>query len=91
MPETALQAGVLDWYDTKLNEVTALVTPTLWIIGVFVVLAAYVMYRSWKKAAIAALGMAIIIALINNVEGIASMFEGEVEASAPTTAEHTLA
>ncbi|MEU0489994.1 hypothetical protein ABZ249_12255 [Nocardiopsis sp. NPDC006139] len=91
MPETTLQAGVLDWYDTKLDEVTALVNPTLWIIGVFVVLAAYVMYRSWKKAAIAALGMAIIIALINNVEGIAGMFEGEVEASAPATVEHTLA
>ncbi|MEV6822890.1 hypothetical protein AB0M72_29505 [Nocardiopsis dassonvillei] len=91
MPETTLQAGVLDWYDTKLAEVTALVTPTLWIIGVFVVLAAYVMYRSWKKAAIAALGMAIIIALVNNVEGIAGLFEGEVEAAAPATVEHTLA
>ncbi|GAA1095267.1 hypothetical protein [Nocardiopsis metallicus] len=91
MPETILQAGVLDWYDTKLNEITDLVNPTLWLIGVFVVLASYVVYRSWKKAAIAALGMAIIIALINNVDGIANMFEGEVEASAPATTEHTLA
>jgi predicted RND superfamily exporter protein len=91
MPETILQAGVLDWYDTKLTEITDLVNPTLWLIGVFVVLAAYVVYRSWKKAAIAALGMAIIIALINNVDGIANMFEGEVEASAPAATEHTLA
>lgn len=91
MPETMFHAGVLDWYDTKLSEVTDLVNPTLWIIGVFVVLAAYIMYRSWKKAAIAALGMAIIIALVNNVESISGMFEGEVEASAPTTAEYTLA
>lgn len=83
MSETSHYAGVLDWYDTKLSEITALVTPTLWIIGVFVALAAYVMYRSWKKAAIALLGMAIIIALVNNVEGIATMFEGEVAAPAP--------
>ncbi|GAA1438983.1 hypothetical protein [Nocardiopsis tropica] len=89
MPESTMQASVLGWYDTKLGEITALVSPTLWLIGVFVTLVAYVMYRSWKKAAIAALGMAIIIALVNNVEDIAGMFEGEVEASAPATAEYT--
>ncbi|WP_028649013.1 hypothetical protein [Nocardiopsis sp. CNT312] len=83
MPDTA-HASVLEWYDTKLSEVTALVTPTLWIIGVFVVLVAYLMYRSWKKAAIAGLGMAIVIAIVNSVTGLSDMVEGEFATGAPT-------
>ncbi|MFV2198877.1 hypothetical protein [Nocardiopsis sp. LOL_012] len=83
MPAT-VHAGVLEWYDTKLSEVTALVTPTLWIIGVFVVLVAYLMYRSWKKAAIAGLGMAIVIAIVNSVTGLSDMVEGEFATAVPT-------
>ncbi|GAA4898838.1 hypothetical protein [Streptomonospora salina] len=76
-----LGASVLGWYDQKLSQVTDLVTPTLWLVGAFVVLMAYIAYRSWKKAAIAALGMAIVIAIVDNVTSLSSMVEGEIAAS----------
>lgn len=70
----------LDWYDDKLQRVTELVTPTLWLIGAFMVLVAYVAFRSWKKAAIAGIGMAIVIAIVTNVTSLSSMVEGEIAA-----------
>ncbi|WP_046472318.1 hypothetical protein [Allosalinactinospora lopnorensis] len=81
-----MHASVLDWYGDKLTQVTDLVTPTLWLIGAFVVLMAYIVYRSWKKAAIAALGMAIVIAIVNNVTSLSDMVEGEIAAPLSVTA-----
>ncbi|MCK9871355.1 hypothetical protein MRI28_17210 [Nocardiopsis dassonvillei] len=80
-------AGVLEWYDTKLGQVTDLIMPTLLFIGFFVVLLSYLMFRSWKKAAVAAIGMAIVIAIVNSVTGLSSLVEGEF-ASSPSSAAH---
>lgn len=74
--------SVLQWYDEKLQQLTALVTPTLWLIGAFMVLVAYVAFRSWKKAAIAGIGMAVVIAIVTNVTSLSGMVEGEL--AAPT-------
>lgn len=88
MPENALtSASVLEWYNTKLGEVTDLVMPTLLLIGFVVVLIAFITYRSWKKAAVAGIGMAIVIAIVNSVTGLSDLVEGEF-ATAPVSAVH---
>jgi hypothetical protein len=82
--------SVLHWYDEKLQQVTDLITPTLWLIGAFMVLVSYIAFRSWKKAAIAGIGMAIVIAIVSNVESLSGMVEGEL-AAAPAAATGTAA
>jgi hypothetical protein len=82
--------SVLHWYDEKLQQVTDLITPTLWLIGAFMVLVSYIAFRSWKKAAIAGIGMAIVIAIVSNVESLSGMVEGEL-AAAPAAVTGTAA
>ena len=73
-----LAGDVLIWYQSKLNAIKALVQPTLAVVALCFVIIAYVAFRSWKKAVIAGIGGAIVIAIVANITGMSSKFKSEL-------------
>jgi hypothetical protein len=67
-----LAGDILNWYQDKLSAVTGLIEPTLLVVALFFVIVSYAMFRSWKKAVIAGIGGAIVIAVVSQITGIAS-------------------
>lgn len=82
-PEGYLAGDLLDWYREKLNEITSLVPVTLAFVAVFLAIVAYIVYRSWKKAVMAAIGGAIVIALVAKLADLAGLVESELDTGAP--------
>lgn len=76
--------SVLDWYKQKLDAIKALIQPTLMVVALFFVIVSYMMYRSWKKAVIAGIGGAIVVAIVANITGIADKVKSEIN-GAPVT------
>ena len=66
-----LAGDILNWYQGKLSEITGLIQPTLLLVAMFFVIVSYAMFRSWKKAVIAGIGGAIVIAVVSQITGIA--------------------
>lgn len=80
-PEQPLAGDILNWYQGKLGDITALVRPTLIVVALFFVIVSYMMFRSWKKAVIAGIGGAIVIAVVGQITGISSKVQNEIGGS----------
>ncbi|MGP4027209.1 hypothetical protein [Actinomadura sp. 3N407] len=75
--------GVLDWYEQKLQEINNLIGPTLMVIALAFVIFAYVSFRSWKKAMIAGIGGAIVLAVVTKISGLSELVENEFSSGQP--------
>ena len=84
-----LAGGVIDLYNQKLNEIKSLIGPTLAVIGLIFVIVAYVSFRSWKKAAIAGIGAAIVMAVVAKITGLSNMVKSEFQAD-PRHGDHVV-
>jgi hypothetical protein len=73
----ALAGDILNWYQDKLSAITSLIEPTLIVVALFFVIVSYAMFRSWKKAVIAGIGGAIVIAVVSQITGIAGKVSTE--------------
>jgi hypothetical protein len=69
---------IITWINAKETAVKALVTPTLWLAAVFFALVAWVVSRSWKKAMVAGIGGAIIIAVVGQLDAISAKVGTEI-------------
>ncbi len=78
---------IITWINTKETALKALVTPTLWLAAVFFALVAWVVSRSWKKAMVAGIGGAIIIAVVGQLDTIATKVGTEIT-GAPAVVRH---
>ena len=76
--------GIFDLYRAKMNEINGLVGPTLALVGLVFVIFAYVSYRSWKKAIVAGVGAAIVIAVVAKIGSLSSMVKTEFQAAPDT-------
>jgi glucose-6-phosphate-specific signal transduction histidine kinase len=74
----ALAGDILNWYQSKLGEITGLIRPTLIVVALFFVIVSYAMFRSWKKAVIAGIGGAIVLAVVGQITGISSKVQNEI-------------
>lgn len=72
-----LAGDILNWYRGKLPAITGLIEPTLLLVALFFVIISYAMFRSWKKALIAGIGGAIVIAVVSQITGIAGKVSTE--------------
>lgn len=72
-----LAGDILNWYQSKLSAITGLIEPTLMLVALFFVIVAYAAFRSWKKAVIAGIGGAIVIAVVSQITGISSKVQSE--------------
>jgi glucose-6-phosphate-specific signal transduction histidine kinase len=77
----ALAGDILNWYQGKLGEITGLIQPTLIVVALFFVIVSYAMFRSWKKAVIAGIGGAIVLAVVAQITGISSKVQSEINSS----------
>lgn len=78
--------GILDLYKQKLQEINQLIGPTLLVVCLAFVIVAYVSFRSWKKAMIAGVGGAIVLAVVAKISGLSKLVENELAAPAPRPA-----
>lgn len=81
---TVAAGGIFDLYRAKMNEINGLIGPTLALVGLILVIFAYVSYRSWKKAIIAGVGAAIVIAVVAKIGSLSTMVKSELQ-SAPAS------
>lgn len=79
----ALAGDILNWYQGKLSAITGLIEPTLLVVALFFVIVSYAMFRSWKKALIAGIGGAIVIAVVSQITGIAGKVSTEFNGAPP--------
>jgi hypothetical protein len=79
---TMAAGGIFDLYRSKMNEINGLIGPTLALVGLIFVIVAYVSYRSWKKAIVAGVGAAIVIAVVAKIGSLSTMVKSEFQ-SAP--------
>jgi len=77
----ALAGDILNWYQGKLSAITGLIQPTLMVVALFFVIVSYAMFRSWKKAVIAGIGGAIVLAVVSQITGISSKVQTEIGGS----------
>lgn len=77
----ALAGDILNWYQSKLSAITGLIQPTLIVVALFFVIVSYAMFRSWKKAVIAGIGGAIVIAVVSQITGISGKVQNEIGGS----------
>jgi glucose-6-phosphate-specific signal transduction histidine kinase len=81
----ALAGDILNWYQGKLSAITGLIEPTLLVVALFFVIISYAMFRSWKKAVIAGIGGAIVLAVVAQISGISSKVQSELNSSPAVT------
>lgn len=62
-----LAGDLLDWVDQKQDQISNLVPDLLMLAAAFFALVAWVVARSWKKAMVAGIGGAIVIAVVNQL------------------------
>src|SRR5690606_15752353 len=74
-----LAGDLLQWVQQKQGEIKALVPGLLWLAAVFFALGAWVVARSWKKAMVAGIGGAIVIAVVNQLTALSGKVETEIE------------
>ena len=85
-PNPALAGDILNWYQGKLAAITGLIQPTLIVVALFFVIVSYAMFRSWKKAVIAGIGGAIVLAVVAQITGISGKVQTEIGGSPPPAA-----
>jgi len=69
---------VLNWITTKENAIKGMVPLTLWVLTAFFAMVAWMVSRSWKKAVVAFIGGAIIIAIVGQLTSISDKVKTEV-------------
>ncbi|WUI00377.1 hypothetical protein OHR68_00680 [Spirillospora sp. NBC_00431] len=74
-----LAGDLIQWVDQKQGEIKGLVPGLLWLAAVFFALVAWVVARSWKKAMVAGIGGAIVIAVVNQLTALSGKVETEID------------
>ncbi|TYB48560.1 hypothetical protein [Actinomadura chibensis] len=74
-----LAGDLIDWVQLKEGEIKGLVPGLLWLAAVFFAIVAWVVARSWKKAMVAGIGGAIVIAVVNQLGNLSDKVGTEIE------------
>jgi uncharacterized membrane protein YjjB (DUF3815 family) len=72
---------ILNWITTKENAIKGMVPLTLWVLTAFFAIVAWMVSRSWKKAVVAFVGGAIIIAIVGQLTSISDKVKTEITGS----------
>ncbi|MFI0448060.1 hypothetical protein [Actinomadura sp. 6N118] len=82
-----LAGDLIQWVQMKQGEIKGLVPGLLWLAAVFFAIVAWVVARSWKKAMVAGIGGAIVIAVVSQLGSLSDKVESEINgAPAPRPA-----
>lgn len=74
-----LAGDLIEWVNRKEGEIKGLVPGLLWLAAVFFALVAWVVARSWKKAMVAGIGGAIVIAVVGQLNNLSSKVQTEID------------
>ena len=81
--DPVVAGDVLDWLNTKQAQIKGLVPNLLILAAMFFALVAWIVARSWKKAMVAGLGGAIVIAVVNQLGPLSDKLESEIDGAPP--------